>query len=304
MTCPWHGWTFNACSGCSIDPPGNDVGRYETLVEKGRVFVKIDPSQAPASTGAAAPRRAAKAVEARLRLMQIIDEAPNVRTFRFDNRAGQMPLDHPGRFVNICVPAEPQKVWRSFTISSSPHDQDVVDLTIKLNPAGVASRWLFEHARAGDELTLSGPHGGFYFDHQRHPEPLVLVSAGSGITPMMSIARWWRDRGLDNKCKFFYGARTAEDILFHGECKQLAAEKAHFGYYVTLSQPDDAWQGWHGRLTPEVLLEHVGRPLACRYFLCGPNDFMDLLRDGLAAAGVPTDRIHSEQFHASVPVKT
>ncbi len=163
-----------------------------------------------------------KPVEAVLRLTQIIDEAPDVRTFRFDNSAGLLPLDHPGKFVKICVPAESQEVWRSFTISSSPHVPEVVDLTIKRNPAGVVSRWLFEHAGAGDELKLSGPHGGFYFDHEQHTEPLVLVSAGSGITPMMSIARYWRARGLESPCTFFHGARTADDMLFHAECAQLA----------------------------------------------------------------------------------
>ncbi len=148
-----------------------------------------------------------------------------MRTFRFDNRAGLLPFDHPGKFVKICVPVESEEVWRSFTISSSPHKPEVVDLTIKLNPGGVVSRWLFEHARAGDELKLSGPHGGFYFDHQRHTEPLVLVSAGSGITPMMSIARWWRARGLDRiHALFFHGARTADDILFRAECEQLASD--------------------------------------------------------------------------------
>jgi ferredoxin-nitrite reductase len=304
VTCPWHGWTFNACSGCSIDPPNNDAGRYETLVEDGRVYVKTGAAQLAAATATVKPRRAEMPVEAQLRLTQIIDEAPEVRTFRFDNRAGLLALDHPGKFVKICVPGDSQQVWRSFTISSSPHQPDVIDLTVKLNPDGVVSRWLFENARTGDELKLRGPHGGFFFDHQRHTEPLVLVSAGSGVTPMMSIARWWRDRGLESECTFFHGARKTEDILFRAECEQLASVRTNFAYHVSLSRPDDSWQGLHGRLTPEVLLEHVGQPTACRYFLCGPNDFMDRLRDGLTAAGVPAERIHTEQFHASMPVKT
>ncbi len=303
VTCPWHGWTFNACTGCSIDPPNNDVGRYDTLVEGGRVYVKVVASHAPASGDTAMPRRVSKPVEALLRLTQIIDEAPDVRTFRFDNQTGQLPLDHPGKFVKICVPVESQEVWRSFTISSSPHERKVVDLTIKLNQNGVVSRWLFDHARVGDELKLSGPHGGFCFDHERHREPLVLVSAGSGITPMMSIARWWRARGLENPCTFFHGARTADDILFRAECALLASESTNFTYHVSLSRPDDSWRGLRGRLTPEALIRQIREPAACRYFLCGPNDFMDRLRDGLAAAGIPIDRIHTERFHTSTPVK-
>jgi ferredoxin-NADP reductase len=193
-------------------------------------------------------------------------------------------------------------VWRSFTISSSPAQPDVIDLTVKLNPAGTVSRYLFEHARPGDEFKLSGPHGGFYFDHERHTEPLVLVSAGSGITPMMSIARWWHARGLPNSCTFFHGARTVADILFHAECRRLADEALNFNYHVTLSRPDETWQGNRGRLTADLLLDRIRGPLACRYFLCGPNDFMDRLADALRLAGVAHDRIHIEQFHAAVTV--
>jgi ferredoxin-NADP reductase len=213
-------------------------------------------------------------------------------------------LDQPGKFVRICVTAESQEVWRSFTISSSPAEPDIVDLTIKLNPSGIVSRWLFERARPGDEFKLSGPHGGFYFDHERHGEPLVLVSAGSGITPMMSIARWWRARKLTNPCTFIHGARTADDILFEAECQRLARDSMNFSYHVALSRPDDTWQGLRGRITPETLLRCVHDPPACRYFLCGPNDFMDRLREGLTAAGARSDRIHTEQFHAAVPVHT
>ncbi len=302
VTCPWHGWTFNACSGCSIDPPNNDVGHYDTLVEETGVYVKVT-SERLASRAAMSVRRAVKPVEALLRLSQIIDEAPDVRTFRFDNRAGVLPLDYPGRFVKICVCAESQEVRRSFTISSSPHERAFVDLTIKRNPSGVASQWLFEHARTGDEFKLSGPYGGFYFDGEQHCEPLVLVSAGSGITPMMSIARWWRAQDLENPCAFFHGARTADDILFHAECTQLASESVNFAYHVSLSCPNEFWQGLNGRLTPETLIRQVREPMLCRYFLCGPNDFMDCLRNGLSAAGVPAHRIHTEQFHNSAAVK-
>ncbi len=303
VTCPWHGWTFNACSGCSIDPPHNDVRRYETRVDEGRVYVKVDAVPAAASAQGAKPRRAIRPREASLPLVQIIDEAPGVRTFRFDNQARLLPMDHPGKFVKICVPADSQDVWRSFTISSSPHAPEVVDLTIKLNPDGVASRWLFENAQPGDEFKLNGAQGGFYFDHERHTEPLVLVSAGSGVTPMMSIARWCQARGLANPIAFFHGARTVDDILFRAECTRLAGESPDFAYHVSLTQPDDAWQGLHGRLTPETLLAHLDRPAECRYFLCGPNDFMERLCEGLSAAGVPRDRIHTEQFHASLAAK-
>ena len=98
VTCPWHGWTFDACSGCSLDPPGNDVARYPTLVEGGLVYVRPEAEGARASAGAAparvvsgagphpAPRRTPpRPATARRTVAEDRDEAPDVRTFRLDN---------------------------------------------------------------------------------------------------------------------------------------------------------------------------------------------------------------------------
>jgi len=298
VTCPWHGWTFDACTGCSLAPRSNDIAHYETLVADGNIFVKIEPQEA--LPVASRPRtRSVAVVEASLPIIEVRDEAPDVRTFCFDNSAGLLQLDHPGKFVRISVPSDGQETWRSFTISSSPAQPAMLDLTIKLNRDGVVSRYLFDHARPGVEFKLKGPQGGFYFDPARHDEPLVLVSAGSGVTPMMSIVRYLRDRGLERDCTFLHGARTEADILFSGECQELAATRAGFRYHVTLSRPEATWQGASGRLDIAYLLACVGQPTASRYFLCGPDDFMTHLATGLAESGVPADRIHTEQFQAS-----
>ncbi|MCY4074505.1 MAG: Rieske 2Fe-2S domain-containing protein [Acidobacteria bacterium] len=98
VTCPWHGWTFDACSGCSVDPPGNDVARYPTLVEGGGVYVRPEAESARASAGAAparavsgsgprlTPRRTPPLpATAELTVAEVREEAPDVRAFRLDN---------------------------------------------------------------------------------------------------------------------------------------------------------------------------------------------------------------------------
>jgi ferredoxin-NADP reductase len=231
-----------------------------------------------------------------LPLVEVIEETPDVRTFRFDNAAGRIALDYPGRFVSLCVECEGKDIWRSFTISSSPERSERIDLTIRLNHEGTASRHLFAHARPGAEFKLRGPQGGFYFDPERHAEPLLLVSAGSGITPMMSILRLLKDRGIHVPCTFAYGARTATDIVFYRECLRLASDCPWLSYHVSLSQPDANWQGACGRINVDRLQSLVGELASRRCFLCGPNEFMDSLRDGLLLAGVAEEHIHTEQF--------
>ncbi len=302
ITCPWHGWTFNACSGCSLDPAGHALGAYETLVEDGKVYVKPGAASASgagalAATARGTPRHAAPIV-AELPIVEIIEETLDVRTFRFDNSAGGIPLDHAGKFVSLCVESEGREVWRSFTISSSPARPERLDLTIKLNPEGTVSKHLFAHARPGAGFQLRGPQGGFFYDPDRHVEPLLLVSAGSGVTPMMSMLRLIADRGVSTPCTFVYGARTAADIIFHRECLQRAAELKTLTYHVSLSQPGADWQGACGRLSVDAVRGVVSDLAGRRCFLCGPNEFMDAFREGLIIEGVPADRIHTEQFHA------
>jgi ferredoxin-NADP reductase len=229
-------------------------------------------------------------------VLEVIEEAPDVRTFRLDNAAAQIPLDFPGKFAKVCVAIDDREVWRSFTISSSPTESRFLDLTIKRNPAGEVSNWLFENVAAGGAITLKAPQGGFYFDPERHREPLVLISVGSGITPMISIARYLQATGGEFPCTFLYGARTPADILYHDECLALVDTLPGFRYHVTLSQPGPNWSGPAGRLDAIHVRSVVPDPAASRYFLCGPNEFMDDLSAALREAGVPSERIHTEQF--------
>ena len=314
VTCPWHGWTFDACTGCSLDPPGNDVAHYPTFVEEGNVYLR-PIAAAPAGAAAAGAGSAGagagggplpiprvpppRPARAELTVAEVRDEAPDVRTFRLDNTGGRIPHRDPGTFVQLSVPGRGADVWRSFTVSSSPTDPAHLDLTIKRNPDGQVTNHLFEAVRAGSALTVRGTQGGFYFDPAQHPEPLVLVSAGSGITPVMSIARFLAATDRRRACTFVHGARTARDIIFRGECERLRDALPSFRYHVSLSRPGPRWKGGRGRLDGAGVAALVPDVAASRYFLCGPPGFMDAITSWLRRASVPPDRLHTEQFHAA-----
>ena len=302
VTCPWHGWTFNACTGCSVVPAGHEVGRYETLVENGHVYLKPATSPVPATPAHAAPARVqpVRSATAALTVIDVRHETPDVRTFRLDNTAGRIPHRYPGTFVKVCVPIDGADTWRSFTVSSSPTDATYLELTIKRNRTGRVTNYLFDAIGPGSSLMIQGPSGGFFFDAARHVEPLVLVSAGSGITPVMSITRFLAKTAPGHRCTFVHGARAEEDIIFRTECQQLEDTLPGFTYHVTLSAPPLDWAGGRGRLDMarmSALIPDVG---ASRYFICGPAAFMTGCQQWLAHAGVPADRIHTEQFHSSL----
>ena len=319
VTCPWHGWTFDACTGCSLEPAGSDVAHYPTLVEGGNVYLKPKtmaptaaqpfPASVPAPAGsptaagvlAAVPLSRAqppRPATGSLTVTEIRDETPDVRTFRLDNRDGRIPHVHPGTFLQVRAPIDSAGTWRSFTVASSPADPAFLELTIKRNPAGQVTNHLFETVQAGSALTVRGTQGGFYFDPRRHAEPLVLVSAGSGITPVMSIARFLAETDPRHPCTLVHGARTEDDIIFRTECQRLHDTLPFFTYHVSLSRPGSRWEGPRGRLDGTRLVSLVHDPRGSRYFLCGPSTFMAAIAASLKADGVPADRVHTEQFHA------
>ncbi|MEZ6126842.1 MAG: FAD-binding oxidoreductase [Planctomycetaceae bacterium] len=313
VRCPWHDWAFDVRNGCSLDHPGNDVRTFESKVEDGQVLVKLEtnvPSVPAATFGkspldairksadSAAASKPVRPVEAELTVLEVIDETPDVKTFRLNNSARQVPFDYPGKFLKVCVTVDGIDVWKSFTISSPPSQSDVLELTIKRNPDGQVTNYLFDHVAAGGRLKIKGAQGGYFFDSQRHAEPLVLVSAGSGITPMLSITRLIQQTGMNRPVTFLHGARTPIDVIRYDECRALAASANWFRYYVSLTKPSANWNGGTGRITSAQVLEQVSDATSARYFLCGPDEFMDEIRSGLMSAGVDTERIHTEQFHA------
>ncbi len=317
IICPWHHWSFDVCRGCSLSPTGHQLKTYPVRIVGDEIQVRLDSANRASGTpeqGSASAKspptpahrqrsaRLSPVKTAQLRLVRIIDEAPSVRTFRFDNSDTQIAADLPGRFVQLEWIVDGERIWRSFTICSSPTDRHL-DLTIKLNPHGTVTPRLFEQARPGMLITLRGPMGGFYFDPHEHTEPLGLLSAGSGITPMMSIVRYLEATGNQQVCWFFYGARTQSDILFYEECSAWAARRANFHYLVSLTSPGEEWRGFCGRWTGRAVLEQLQQAPAMRFYLCGPGGMIEEISGTLQSNGVPSDRIHHEHFTVQAPLQ-
>src|SRR5215470_12643319 len=142
-------------------------------------------------------------------LGEIDKAADNVKTFRFYPKGGgEIPFTYlPGQFLTLRISPRGVPVRRSYTIASSPTWRDRIEVTIKREPHGLVSRWLHDELKVGDEVEMEAPNGTFVFDG-RQSQSIVLVGAGVGITPLMSVARYLTETGWQGKISLVLGFRS------------------------------------------------------------------------------------------------
>ncbi|HEX4448598.1 MAG TPA: ferric reductase-like transmembrane domain-containing protein [Polyangiaceae bacterium] len=232
-----------------------------------------------------------------LRVLGVVDETPDVRTFRLGLAGGgPLPFVHePGQYLNLALTIDGQRVNRSYTIASPPGQRDHCEITVKRLPTGRASRHLHEALRQGATVKVSAPAGRFVFTGAE-ADGVVLIAGGVGITPLMAMIRYLTDHAWAAPIHLVYGVRKQADIIFAGELESLARRFPNLHVVVTLSGGDDsAWAGARGRISAGLLRAVPGIATLPAY-LCGPDAMMAEVRLLLAGLGVPADRIQTEAF--------
>ncbi|MEM7742861.1 MAG: pyridoxamine 5'-phosphate oxidase family protein [Pseudomonadota bacterium] len=199
--------------------------------------------------------------------------------------------------VELDIPGQRGRVRRSYSLSGAPSG-GTYRLSIKREARGLASRFLHDTVRAGDRIRARRPSGDFVVPCSACP--LVLVSAGVGLTPMLSMLHAAADGDTDRPVWFVHGARNGAHHALKAEVEALVASRPNLSAHVRYSQPaeaDEPGTDFHGtgRVSAQTLLDLNAGPDA-RYMLCGPARFLADIRTGLEAAGVPAQHIHAETF--------
>jgi len=233
-----------------------------------------------------------------LLLAQTEQQTHDTRTLRFQVLNEKRCCAKPGQFLTFQWTVDGQRVPRSYTISSSPIHENYVEITPKRMESGCVSVFLNEQAKPGLRVEASGPYGQFYFDETLH-KSIVLIAAGSGITPMISMLSYIDDLKLTHPVTLLYCVRTRADIIFQNELLRLRKSLPNFRYELCLSRPDPTWKGRSGRLTQEFVSQHVTDLNSPTFFLCGPKGFMDSAHQILSGLGIDEDRILQESFGES-----
>jgi glycine betaine catabolism B len=240
------------------------------------------------------------------RCVEIVAETADVKTFRLVAEPFVWFDYQPGQFVMIEVEINGQPVVRAYSISSSPSRPQVLEITVKRAttldaPPGLVSNWLHDQFTVGATLKLRGPMGQFTCSQTPSPK-LLLISAGSGMTPMMSMTRWILDSALDTDIVFFYSAREAQDLVFRAELEQLATRHSRLKLAMTLTGKAPAWMGYRGRLDGPMLQAIAPDFQERQVYVCGPDGFMAATKALLETLQMPADQYHEESF-GGAPVK-
>ncbi len=241
--------------------------------------------------------------EHRLECVAVTPEAPDVMTFTFrPDRPGHWFRYQPGQFVTLEIPVGPEPVMRTYTLSSSPSRPYTVAVTVKAQKDSIGTRWMFDHLKPGMQLKAIGPLGDF--SYARHPgSKYLFVSAGSGITPMVSMTRDLSDRQPDSDIAFLHCARSPDDIIFRWELEAKAREMSKFtlGFIIEQLAHGQLWSGLKGRIDKAKIALLAPDFLDRTVFCCGPEPFMATVRESLASAGFDMANYHEETFQPAKP---
>ena len=232
----------------------------------------------------------------------IRDETADVKTFVLAPRNPCVFRYEPGQFITLDLTIGGESINRCYTISSAPTRPHTISITVKRVPGGPVSNHLHDTLKVGSILRAVGPMGDFSCFRQGAPKPspkYLFLSGGSGITPLMSMARTFHDLAEPRDIAFVHAARSPADIVFRNELELMARNQPSHFRFAPICEGDSPLQPWHGlrgRLNLG-LLNHIAPDYKAReIFVCGPSPFMAAVREMLKGAGFDMARHHEESF--------
>ncbi|MEX1190668.1 MAG: 2Fe-2S iron-sulfur cluster-binding protein [Brumimicrobium sp.] len=204
----------------------------------------------------------------------------------------------PGQYINVHVELDGKEHRRSYSICSGL--DEALSIGVKQVEGGTVSTWLNKEAKAGDEVKVSFPMGNFTIS--KLDGKYLAFAAGSGITPLLSIAKFF-SRAKDSNLILFYGNKNEDSIMFKDELNDLENVEVR---HILSRQEKDGFL--HGRLTKDKINDLIKSELdllKCKgFYLCGPEEMILNASDTLKTFGVPEEKIHYELFTTPTLMKS
>ncbi len=205
--------------------------------------------------------------QVRARVVRIIDETASTKTFVLQPNALWLGAQ-AGQFVRVQIEIAGRQVERAYSLSSRPGSRRIA-ITVKRQDQGLVSRYLHDAVKVGDILTLSQALGEFVLTSEL-PSKMLLLSAGSGITPVVAMLKNLQARGYRGDVVFLHGCHAPADLIFAEQLATIARDFAELSLVINYSATE-------GRLTPQMLALEVPDLAQRSTWMCGPTGFMDAM---------------------------
>lgn len=234
----------------------------------------------------------------------VSDVTHDVKNLVFEPQGDRVFHFEPGQFLTLMLDVDGYPVNRCYTISSPPTRPHRISITVKRVPDGPVSNWLHDHVVPGSKVTAMAPLGAFTLARQPADKYLFL-SAGSGITPLMSMTRTLYDLGSDADVVFVHSARTPADIVFRSELSAIESVMPNLRvvHVCENDYPSERWGGLRGRLSPDMLRTLIPDLRQRVTFNCGPAPYMEAVRRILGELDYDLANYHEESFTFDDPAE-
>jgi ferredoxin-NADP reductase/ferredoxin len=254
-----------------------------------------------------APARAARALgpwhpqEFTAECVETVAEAGGIMTFVFRRSDGAPLAFRAGQYVNVAFPVngeDQDPVDRSYSLSSSPTQPWTFSISVKRDNTGLVSPWVHENVKPGTVLDMLGPVGAFHLPDADRRARYLLLAAGAGITPIMSMVRTIHSLPGHADVVVLYHGAEAGGFAFHQELAYIESVDSRVKVFYSLgdrSKPE-GWEGLTGRLTA-AMLDHVAPDANGRQvYACGPEGYLNSATELLKKVGVDDTSIYMEFF--------
>jgi ferredoxin-NADP reductase/MOSC domain-containing protein YiiM/ferredoxin len=264
-----------------------------------RALLTGDAARGNAGLSTASPPPAWKGFR-QLKATAIEHESDSVISIRFEDPGGKpLPAARPGQYLTLRVQPNDaaRPLLRNYSLSSPPGG-GYYRVAVKREHDGAASGYLHSRLAVGDQLDVAAPRGTFILDES--DDPVLLISAGIGATPVLAMLGALSERHSARQIWWLHSARSGREHSFARETRALLAECPNtlIRIYYSRPVPEDV-EGRDfdtaGRLTPSLLLE-LEPPRNAQAYICGPTSFMNEVSAALASIGLDAARIRTEPF--------
>ncbi|WMS44492.1 hybrid-cluster NAD(P)-dependent oxidoreductase [Acuticoccus sp. MNP-M23] len=230
-----------------------------------------------------------------LRCLAVRDETPSTKTFVLAPDDGARIVYEPGQFMTFRADFGGEAVERCYTLASSAASERSVEITVKRKPGGRFSNHLHDALVRGAGIEAFGPAGRFG-PASVEADRYVLLSAGSGVTPMLSVVRTAADLGIDLDASFIHVARHPREIIAAVDLVPLMRRLPNLRVATIATSAPKRWRGTVGRLQAQLLADLVPDIGTRAILCCGPEGFMADMKAAVMAAGVAEENYAEESF--------